>query len=262
MIKKRPDALIITAGAGMSTDCGLPDFKGSDRWENKLPIAKKLNLKYMDLVDPKWFYTDPEIGWGFYGARLQIYHDALPHQGYYDLLQFAKKMPLGYGVITSNVDTLFQRAGFSSGKIEQLHGSIVKAQCTYNCHEEIWDIHPFDFEFENDFATKYPHCPKCKKAARPNILLFGDQGWNPSKATKERFRINKWMNGIKGKNVLIVEIGAGMTVPTIRLTSQGLTEKLDADFIRINQDTDWADKSTLRQGSAVTEIKKMIAEFE
>jgi NAD-dependent SIR2 family protein deacetylase len=262
MMKKLPDALIITAGAGMSTDCGLPDYKGSEKWENKLPIVKKLNLKYTDLADPKWFYTKPEIGWGFYGARLQMYNDAVPHQGYHDLLEFAKKMPFGYGVITSNVDTLFRRAGFSSEKTEQLHGSIIKAQCTYNCNEEIWDIDPSDFQFKNDFATKYPHCPKCKKPARPNILLFRDHGWNPAITIKERFRINEWMADLKDKNVLVLEIGAGMTIPTIRLTSQSLTEKLDADFLRINQETDWADKSTLRQGAAVTQIKKLIAEFE
>lgn len=262
MIKKLPDALIITAGAGMSTDCGLPDFKGSEKWENKLPIVKKMNLKYTELADPKWFITQPEIGWGFYGARLAMYNKAIPHQGYYDLLKFAKRMKHGYGVITSNVDTLFQRSGFSSGRTEQLHGSISKAQCTYNCHDEIWDINLEDFEYKDHFATKFPLCPLCKKAARPNILLFRDSGWNPAIAEKERNRINDWIDNISKKNVLILEIGAGTNVPTIRLTSMGLAEKLDSELIRINYEDDWPDSTTLKQGSAIEKIKELICEYE
>ena len=60
-------ALLISAGAGMGVDSGLPDFRGSQGFWNAYPPYKKLGLDFYDLANPDWFARDPELAWGFYG---------------------------------------------------------------------------------------------------------------------------------------------------------------------------------------------------
>ena len=54
------DTLIITAGAGMGVDSGLPDFRGTQGFWKAYPHAKKLGLSFADLANPQWFTEDPE----------------------------------------------------------------------------------------------------------------------------------------------------------------------------------------------------------
>ena len=59
------DALLITAGAGMSVDSGLPDFRGNEGfWEAYPPIAR-LGLSFSEMAKSRWFNEDPAFAWGF-----------------------------------------------------------------------------------------------------------------------------------------------------------------------------------------------------
>ena len=60
-------AVLITAGAGIGVDSGLPDFRGNEGFWNAYPIAKKLNLGFQDLANPHWFDVNPLLAWAFYG---------------------------------------------------------------------------------------------------------------------------------------------------------------------------------------------------
>ena len=73
------DALLLCAGAGMGVDSGLPDFRGSAGFWSAYPPYKKLGLDFYDLASPEWFARDPELAWGFYGHRLDLYQRTAPH---------------------------------------------------------------------------------------------------------------------------------------------------------------------------------------
>src|SRR5438445_8809587 len=78
----RADALLIGAGAGMGVDSGLPDFRGTEGFWNAYPPFRKLGLSFVDLANPRWFRSDPELAWGFYGHRLNLYRATQPHAGF------------------------------------------------------------------------------------------------------------------------------------------------------------------------------------
>ena len=53
------EAILITAGAGIGVDSGLPDFRGTEGFWRTYPIAKKLGLRFEELANPRWFKQDP-----------------------------------------------------------------------------------------------------------------------------------------------------------------------------------------------------------
>ena len=127
------DALLITAGAGMGVDSGLPDFRGREGFWKAYPVIKHLNLEFAEMANPRWFRENPKLAWAFYGHRLNLYRATQPHQGFELLLELGQSMPEGYGVITSNVDGHFHKAGFDKNCIEEVHGSINHIQCLNKC---------------------------------------------------------------------------------------------------------------------------------
>jgi hypothetical protein len=86
---RRADALLITAGAGMGVDSGLPDFRGNEGFWRAYPAFAKLGLRFDELANPRWFASDPSLAWGFYGHRLNLYRTTTPHDGFAILLQWA-----------------------------------------------------------------------------------------------------------------------------------------------------------------------------
>src|SRR5262249_3627519 len=53
------DALLLTAGAGMGVDSGLPDFRGTEGFWKAYPPYEKLGLRFESLANPEWFDSDP-----------------------------------------------------------------------------------------------------------------------------------------------------------------------------------------------------------
>lgn len=96
------DALLIGAGAGMGVDSGLPTFRGDQGFWTAYPAYRGCSLA--DVACPNTFTRDPELAWGFYGHRLNLYRQHPPHAGFAILRCWAEMMPHGYFVLTSNVD--------------------------------------------------------------------------------------------------------------------------------------------------------------
>ncbi len=211
------DALLIGAGAGMGVDSGLPDFRGPEGFWTAYPPFR--GRAFSDLSTPHWFRTDPALAWGFFGHRMHLYRDAVPHRGFEILRRWGAGRPLGSFVFTSNVDGQFQKAGFPASEVVERHGSIHYLQCSRRCGREIW---PADgVRVDVDAATirarsEFPVCPSCAAIARPNILMFGDGEWNPARYTEQHARYASWVRGTKGARVVAVELGAGLTIPTVR----------------------------------------------
>ena len=184
------EVLLITAGAGMGVDSGLPDFRGLEGFWRAYPAYRQAGFSFVDMANADGFRRNPALAWGFYGHRLALYRTTVPHEGFAILRRWAGRMPGGWAVFTSNVDGQFQRAGFDAEHVTEVHGSIHHAQCLRSCGVGVF---PADgFEVTVDPATmraagELPRCPACGALARPNILMFGDGAWNPQRtATQEK----------------------------------------------------------------------------
>lgn len=231
------DALIIASGAGMGVDSGLPDFRGNEGFWKAYPPIKKLGLTFVEMANPRWFDDNPRLAWGFYGHRLNLYRATVPHHGFTQLLHFAQQLEGGYFVVTSNVDGQFQKAGFDTRNIYEVHGSIHHFQCAHRCTNGIWNadqehlnVNPETFQAEG----KLPQCPNCGQIARPNILMFNDWQWCHQRSTQQAERFEDWLRRNLYKNITIIETGAGHHVPTIRHTSENIVHEYQANLIRIN----------------------------
>ncbi|HAA58663.1 MAG TPA: NAD-dependent deacetylase, partial [Myxococcales bacterium] len=230
------DALLIGAGAGMGVDSGLPDFRGNKGFWNAYPPFQKRGLSFIDMANPKWFYNEPEVAWGFYGHRLHLYRDTVPHEGFSVLRRFAKDMTHGAFVYTSNVDGQFQKAGFDDEQIVECHGSIHHMQCALPCASHIWDGHSEVVEVDEETFEASPPMPACRHCgymARPNILMFGDGMWIAKRTTEQERRYKKWLASLTG-HVVVIECGAGTAIPSVRWACEGVTKRAGGTLIRIN----------------------------
>jgi NAD-dependent SIR2 family protein deacetylase len=106
------DALVIAAGAGIGVDSGLPDFRGNTGFWNAYPALVKAQIIFLDIANPRAFSEQPELAWGFYGHRLDLYRKTVPHAGFCILKKWADAKN-GSWVFTSNVDGQFLKTGFS-----------------------------------------------------------------------------------------------------------------------------------------------------
>ena len=74
------EVFIITAGAGMGVDSGLPDFRGDHGFWNAYPAYARLGLTFVDCANPQHFSADPTHGWGFYGHRTNLHRDTVKNR--------------------------------------------------------------------------------------------------------------------------------------------------------------------------------------
>jgi len=233
------DAVLITAGAGMGVNSGLPDFRGNEGFWKAYPVIKDLGISFQNMANPKWFATNPSLAWAFYGHRLNLYRETTPHAGFKMLLDLVEKKSNDYFIYTSNVDGQFQKAGFSQDKIVEIHGSIHHFQCSNNCKKEIWstDKEVIDVDMDKFEALNIPHCKYCNAVARPNILMFGDWGWIGDRTTEQEDNFYAWLKSIRAdkKKLAIIEIGAGTAIPTIRQEGEHIAQITQRyKLIRIN----------------------------
>ena len=233
------DAVLILAGAGMGVDSGLPDFRGNDGFWKAYPIAKERHLSFEALANPEWFDREPSLAWAFYGHRLNLYRETIPHEGFRMLRELCRSKGDDYFVVTSNVDGQFQKAGFDSDKICEIHGSIHHFQCAGSKDHGIWDTthEHVQVDMENFKAQEpFPQCPECGKIARPNIMMFGDWDYLSSRSDAQMKRFGRWKIDLANekKKVAIIEIGAGTAIASIRRMSESAAKQFHTSLIRIN----------------------------
>lgn len=232
---KNASALVITAGAGMGVDSGLPDFRGNQGFWNSYPMYEKLGLSFIQAANPEHFENDPHFGWGFYGHRTNLYRETIPHTGFTILQDWIKEFKLDYFIATSNVDGQFQKSGFSEDRVLEVHGSIHHLQCTVPCHHNIWsNTAEYDIDESTMRSKNVPTCPKCQRVARPNILMFGDYSWLSKRSAIQEENFDDFLQANDNKKIVVIEIGAGSAIPTIRHLSEQLGQRRQASVLRIN----------------------------
>lgn len=235
----KADALLVTAGAGMGVDSGLPDFRGKEGFWRAYPSIAKLGLSFVEMANPSWFEDDPLLAWAFYGHRLNLYRSTIPHDGFAKLLAWGKNKPFGYFVFTSNVDGQFQKAGFDSNRIVECHGSIHHFQCTKTCANSIWDATNENIEVDEAiFRARHPlpKCQHCSHLARPNILMFDDWSWIHERSSTQQKRFEQWLQMLERQcaRIAVIEMGAGIAIPSVRITSEAVVGRIRGSLIRIN----------------------------
>lgn len=228
-------AFVFSAGAGMGVDSGLPDFRGPEGFWRAYPPYRALGLAFEDMANPRWFRDDPGLAWGFYGHRLALYRRTRPHAGFDALRRWAARAPHGGFVFTSNVDGQFQRAGLDPDRVVECHGAIEYVQCAGGC-EGITRGDAVEVEVdEATFRARDP-LPTCACGAplRPNILMFGDWGWDEARTSEQQRRLEAWLEAVAGEPLAIVECGAGTAIPSVRRFSEGAARRYGGTLIRIN----------------------------
>jgi NAD-dependent SIR2 family protein deacetylase len=207
---RKADAMLIGAGAGFG---------------------------FEEMANPRWFEDDPSLAWGFYGHRHKLYRDTIPHAGFEMLRRWAERMKQGAFVYTSNVDAHFQRVEFDKNRILECHGSLNHFQCLERCGQEVWRQDNLDLSVDEvtlRASTPFPACPSCGSIARPNILMFGDWGWDSSRTEEQRGHFMDWVQNTGTSQTVIVEIGAGVTIPSVRNICEQLADETKGTLIRIN----------------------------
>lgn len=228
---READGLLITAGAGMGVDSGLPDFRSTEGFWRAYPALARTQLRFESIASPHTFRSDPALAWGFYGHRLNLYRQTVPHEGFRVLNRWANDKPLGAFVFTSNVDGQFQKAGFGHDEVAEIHGSIHILQCLEPCCESLWPAAGFEPQVDEEncrLLSAPPTCPRCGSVVRPNILMFSDAGWIPDRSDAQTARLKEWM--ACGANIVAIELGAGTAIPSVRM----FTERCGFRFVRIN----------------------------
>lgn len=227
------NGILITAGAGMGVDSGLPDFRGAHGFWNAYPALKAEGIGFQDIANGEGFRDHPIRTWGFYGHRLNLYRRTAPHAGYDIVRRWASEKKRGAFVFTSNVDGHFQKAGFAENRLLECHGSIHYLQCSRPCSHAIWsadDVYPVVDEEQCFLTSHLPRCPKCGNVARPNILMFDDWHWIETRTQRQRLRFETWL--LSAERLVVIELGAGNAIPTVR----NISEQNGPRVVRINTD--------------------------
>lgn len=233
------DVVLILAGAGMGVDSGLPDFRGNEGFWKAYLIAKERHLSFEALANTEWFEREPTLAWAFYGHRLNLYRDTIPHDGFRMLRELCRSKGDDYFVVTSNVDGQFQKAGFDTNQICEIHGSIHHMQCLRDQGHGVWSAEGVAVTVDMERFTAQaplPICPRCGALARPNILMFGDWDWISSRTLAQTKRFDDWKKEVAAEKikVAVIEIGAGTAIPSIRRISENAAKQFRTSLIRIN----------------------------
>lgn len=232
---KRSDAVVVAAGAGTGVDSGLKVFQGSEGFWKAYPALGRAGIGFTQIASPQAFRDMPERAWGFYGHRLALYRKTRPHQGVKVLGKWGAKNGRELAIYTSNEDGQFQAAGYSENQIVECRGSVHWLQCLDGCSQDVWPADDFVPEVDDEegvLLNAAPRCRHCGGLARPNVLMFNDEGWSPARCREQQARQNEWLAEVKRPAVF--EIGVGAANASVRNFTERLSNAHGASLIRIN----------------------------
>lgn len=148
------DNIVFFGGAGVSTESGIPDFRGVDG-------LYKQQWKYPPetIVSHSFFEKNPEEYFRFHRAKLVV-DGVKPNTAHLKLAELERQGKLK-AIVTQNIDGLHQAAG--SKNVLELHGSIMRAYCS-KCRRD------YDADAVNH-GKNIPHCT-CGGIIRPDIVLY------------------------------------------------------------------------------------------
>ena len=114
--------VVALTGAGISTESGIPDFRGPQGVWTRNPKAERLS-------DIRFYMADPEVRRLAWQSRVEhpAWH-AVPNAGHRALVELERRSKL-HALVTQNIDGLHQRAGNSPGLVIEVHGTVHEVVC-------------------------------------------------------------------------------------------------------------------------------------
>lgn len=214
---KNVDAIVIGAGAGMSTSAGLT-YDG-ERFEKYFPdFHKKYGIS--DMYSGGFYpYETLEEYWAWWSRHIYINrYDITAGKPYMDLLNIVKDKD--YFVLTTNVDHQFQLAGFDKKRLFYTQGDYGLWQCSRACHDKTYDNEETvrlmiktqkNMKIPSDLI---PKCPVCGAPMTMNLRcdnsFVQDKGWYSAASHYEDF-----IRRHKESHILFLELGVGSNTPVI-----------------------------------------------
>ena len=176
----KSEKIIFFTGAGVSTESGIPDFRGPDGiWSKYDPEDFTIDRFLSDSKVRKMHWQFLTGG----GLNMTV---AQPNPAHYAIAELEKIGKL-YGVVTQNVDGLHQKSGVSENMVFQLHGDLSHAKCL-SCTAR----YPMEEIIEwmaKDQNLEEPKCATCKGMLKPDAVLFGEQlPWGVLMESEKRSR--------------------------------------------------------------------------
>lgn len=144
------ERITVFTGAGISTDSGIPDFRGPNGVWTKNPAAEKASTLQN-------YLADPEVRRFAWQNRLHSQAwDAVPNRGHLAIYELERQGRL-LAVVTQNIDELHQRAGHSASKVIEVHGTMRWSRC-WTCD----DRRPMQETLQRvRGGEEDPHCLVC-----------------------------------------------------------------------------------------------------
>lgn len=252
---READAVVIGAGAGLSTSAGFT-YAGERFQQYFQDFGAKYGFK--DMYSGGFYpYRTPEEHWAYWSRYIYInrYMNA-PKPVYEKLYELVHDKD--YFVLTTNVDHCFQKAGFDRHRLFYTQGDYGLFQCSEPCHQETYDnenviremvtaqgykIGPNGALFLPEGivpkmtvpAELVPHCPKCGRPVSMNLradsTFVEDEGWHIAAG-----RYSDFLRRHRNLKVLFLELGVGMNTPGIIKYPfwQMTAENSDAVYVCIN----------------------------
>ena len=211
------DALVIGAGAGLSTSAGFT-YEG-ERF-HKYFADFEAKYGFHDMYSGGFYpYATPEEHWAYWSRYILInrYMDA-PKPVYEELFRLVRDKD--YFVITTNVDHCFQKAGFDKKRLFYTQGDYGLFQCSEPCCQETWDNEAVIRQMvaeQKDMkipSALIPRCPHCGKPMTMNLRsddrFVEDEGWHEAAG-----RYANFLRTREGQKILFLELGVGYNTPVI-----------------------------------------------
>lgn len=154
--------VVVLTGAGISTDSGIPDFRGPNGVWTKNPAAEKAsNITY--------YLEDPEVRRAAWRSRLDApAWSAQPNRGHAAIVDLEKSGRL-HAVVTQNIDGLHQRAGTDADRVIEVHGTIWFSRCW-----ECGDRRPMAETLQRvRDGDPDPACDECGGILKSDTISFG-----------------------------------------------------------------------------------------
>jgi len=206
------ERLVVFTGAGISTESGIPDYRGPNG------VWARQAIPHIDTIP-----TDRESRLGFWRERRHRYPEMLarePNAGHLAIAQFEQSGHL-LAVITQNIDGLHQKAGNRPDRVIELHGSTHVIRCT-QCGRTYSGT---EIQEQLDSGEIDPRCPVCGGALRTGTVLFGEA--LPEQALRVAHSVSRM------SDVMLV-IGSSLVVnPAARLPA--IARENGARLVIINQ---------------------------
>ncbi len=214
---KTADAIVIGAGAGLSTSAGFT-YSGERFEENFSDFRKKYGIT--DMYSGGFYpYDTLEEYWAWWSRHIYVNrYDVSAGKPYTALFDLVKDKD--YFVLTTNVDHQFQLAGFDKKRLLYTQGDYGLWQCSKACHNKTYDNETQVREMverQKDMKIPTELIPKCPVCGAPMTMnlrcddsFVQDEGWY---AASERYET--FIRRHNGLHILFLELGVGMNTPVI-----------------------------------------------